>query len=226
MPATAFFDRLCRLLQQTRVTDRAGAELGLDDAAEQAVNRLLAVRDAGRTVIGVGNGGSHSIVAHLEMDLCNRAGIPALTFNHPAILTALANDHGYDCAFARLIRLKARPGDCLVAVSSSGQSENILQAVRAAQDAGASVLTFSGFEPDNPLRARGDLNFYVPASEYGEVEVAHQAVIHYLSDCAVHRAETPAASEPAPQSSPALDPVILAKTPRTPQTPQPLSTRV
>lgn len=206
-PATDYFDRLGQLLRQTEATDAVGAERDLDRAADSAVDRLLSVRDAERTVIGVGNGGSHSIVAHLEMDLCNRAAIPALTFNHPSILTALANDHGYACAFARLIRLKAKPGDCLVAVSSSGQSENILRAVDAAREVGASVVTFSGFAPGNPLRSLGDLNFYVPASEYGEVEVAHQAIVHYLSDAAVHRCEA---------SRPSCEPVIVASEPPKP----------
>ena len=116
------------------------------------------------------------------MDLCNRVGVRALVFNDPPVLTALANDHGYESAFERLISVWARPGDLLMAISSSGQSENILAAVAAGEQRGCLLLTFSGFKSDNPLRSAGDWNFYVASEAYGEVEVAHHALGHYLTD--------------------------------------------
>jgi D-sedoheptulose 7-phosphate isomerase len=70
----------------------------------------------------------------------------------------------------------------LIAISWSGKSPNILNGVRAARQYGATVVTFSGFRDDNPLRQQGDVNFYVRATEYGFVEVAHQAILHAILD--------------------------------------------
>jgi D-sedoheptulose 7-phosphate isomerase len=74
------------------------------------------------------------------------------------------------------------PGDLLVAMSSSGRSPNILEAVRAARERSMTVMTLSGFGADNPLRHEGDLNFYVPSREYGFVELSHNAIIHLFLD--------------------------------------------
>ncbi|NQT72546.1 MAG: SIS domain-containing protein [Chloroflexi bacterium] len=74
--------------------------------------------------------------------------------------------------------------DLLVAISSSGRSNNILRAVRAASRRGCSVITLSGFDVDNPLRSLGDLNFYISSQTYGYVESAHSVLTHFLTDSA------------------------------------------
>jgi D-sedoheptulose 7-phosphate isomerase len=72
----------------------------------------------------------------------------------------------------------------LIAVSSSGMSQNILRAVAACRDKGCEVITMSGFSPANELRKLGGLNFYVPADSYGSVELAHSILGHFLTDVA------------------------------------------
>ena len=72
--------------------------------------------------------------------------------------------------------------DLLVAISSSGKSENILNGAVAAKAKGSKVITLSGFEQDNPLSKLGDINFYSPASHYGIVEVCHQLLCHCILD--------------------------------------------
>jgi D-sedoheptulose 7-phosphate isomerase len=72
-------------------------------------------------------------------------------------------------------------GDILVAISSSGRSENILRGVKAAREKGCSVITLSGFEVTNPLSSLGDINFYVPDGSYGPVEIIHQP-LHCILD--------------------------------------------
>jgi D-sedoheptulose 7-phosphate isomerase len=106
------------------------------------------------------------------------------------LLTALANDNGYENAFQRLVDLWADPGDVLVAISSSGRSANILNACAAARVRGASLITFSGFGADNPLRTHGDLNFYVANASYGPVESAHAVLAHHLTDRVLARLRT------------------------------------
>src|SRR5690606_34064077 len=84
--------------------------------------------------------------------------------------------------FAKSVEMFCDPGDLVIAISSSGKSANILNAVQSARLRGCSVVTFSGFKPDNPLSALGDLNFYVPSDRYGAVEVAHLLLIHAVVD--------------------------------------------
>jgi D-sedoheptulose 7-phosphate isomerase len=106
----------------------------------------------------------------------------ALALNDAANITCLANDYGYKEVFAKQVEWHARHGDLLVAISSSGRSANIIEAVVAARERGCGVVTFSGFAPDNPLRAMGDVNFYVRSEAYGVVEVAHHALLHAILD--------------------------------------------
>jgi D-sedoheptulose 7-phosphate isomerase len=78
--------------------------------------------------------------------------------------------------------MHGKSGDILIAISSSGQSENILNAVNAAKKKGLFVITMSGFSEKNPLRNLGDLNFYVPSKSYGHVEIAHLIICHTILD--------------------------------------------
>lgn len=163
-------------------TGPGGAELPFERAMEAAAGLLLEAKKQGRKVLVIGNGGSAAIASHMQTDLCHSLGIRGLVFNEPPLLTALANDNGYENAFQRLVDLWADPGDVLVAISSSGRSPNILNACAAARARGLGLITFSGFGSDNPLRGQGDLNFYVANATYGPVESAHAVLIHNLTD--------------------------------------------
>ncbi|HYD50597.1 MAG TPA: SIS domain-containing protein [Terriglobales bacterium] len=188
IPPRAYFERIGTLLATMQVRHR-DMPATLESGCAEAVERLLEVRRRAAKIVLVGNGGSASIAGHMQMDLSNRVGVRAQVFHDPPVLTALANDHGYAGAFERLTRLWIASGDCLIAISSSGRSENIVRSVAAARAAGAAIITFSGFSPDNPLAQLADLAFYVDSQEYGEVEVAHHALGHYLTDCAASHAE-------------------------------------
>jgi D-sedoheptulose 7-phosphate isomerase len=121
----------------------------------------------------MGNGGSAAIVSHVHNDLCKAVGVRAVVFDDTPLLTALANDEGYHEVFRRPLELWADRGDLLIAVSSSGESENIVSAAASAKQKGCTLLTFTGFKPTNRLRQIGDFNIYVPAAHYGYVEIAH-----------------------------------------------------
>jgi len=86
--------------------------------------------------------------------------------------------------FAKQLEFHARPGDVLIAISSSGKSPNIINAVKMARERGCTVVTYSGFSENNALRRTGDVNFYVRGQdmEYGFVEVAHLALCHAVLD--------------------------------------------
>ena len=182
--ATSYFKCLYDLLRSAQVTDGRGAVLSLDEGANKAVGMILSVKSGSRKVMVIGNGGSAAIASHMKSDLCRSVGVRAMTFSEAPLLTALANDYGYECVFERSVKLWAGAGDLLVAISSSGQSENILRAVQAAAAQGCQIITLSGFRADNPLRRLGGLNFYIPSPDYGYVELAHSALTHFLTDCA------------------------------------------
>lgn len=173
---------LLDVLESSIATNEMDVELPIDEASDRAVVMLRHVKAKGKKVILVGNGGSSALVAHVSNDLCKCDGIPALVCTEQSLLTALTNDEGYDVAFAWQVSLHGSKGDILIAVSSSGQSENIIKSVEMAHEKGMKVITFSGFSPDNTLRQVGDLNFYMPSSSYGMVEMSHSVFCHYLTD--------------------------------------------
>jgi len=181
--ATLYFQSLSDLLLNMQVTVGDGSPLSLDEGTREATDMILAAKLAGSKVLVIGNGGSAAIAGHMHNDLCKAVGVRAMVFHELPLLTALTNDHGYGCVFERPLELWADPGDLLFAISSSGQSENILRAVRAALARDCQVITFSGFKVDNPLRSMGHLNFYVPSQFYGQVETAHSVLSHFLTDC-------------------------------------------
>lgn len=177
-----WIDRLAGLLRSTAATGARGEALDLEQAFAAAAAILLEARSAGRKSLVLGNGGSAAIAAHVQTDLAHSIGLRAMVLHEPSLLTAQANDHGYPRAFANLLALWADPGDVLLAVSSSGRSPNLLEAARAARERGLRVLTWTGFDPGNPLRLLGDLNFHVACGEYGPVESAHAVLLHQLTD--------------------------------------------
>lgn len=157
-------------------------ECSLDDALNRVFEILEKLQRSTKKVLLLGNGGSSSIVAHMENDLCKADHIRALSFSNMSLLTALANDNGYDVAFKHFIDFFAEKDDVLVAVSSSGCSENIIKAVTSARQKSVKVITFSGFSPNNVLRSMGDVNFYIPSYSYGEVELSHAIMCHFITD--------------------------------------------
>ena len=118
----------------------------------------------------------------MATDYSKNGNIRSLALNDSAMLTCLSNDLGYDLVFAKQIELHARPGDLAIAISSSGRSASILNAVKAARTAKCAVVTFSGFTADNPLRGLGDINFYINSDRYGFVEIAHLTICHAILD--------------------------------------------
>ncbi|GAB7081043.1 SIS domain-containing protein [Megalodesulfovibrio paquesii] len=185
MSTSAYFDQLRNLLAAAEVTDASGAAISLDAGMARLCDALLALRRRGGLAVLVGNGGSAAIADHLHCDLSLSCGLKAVVLTNTPSLTAAANDFGYQQAYARQLACwgdLAERGGLLLAISSSGASENILRTVAAARELGMQVATCTGFAPDNPLRRLGDVNFYVPAAAYGPVELAHACLAHYLAD--------------------------------------------
>jgi D-sedoheptulose 7-phosphate isomerase len=177
-----YFHMLTHLLCSTDVTSASGGCMDFDQAVNWAMNRARSVHAAGNKLIFVGNGGSAAIASHMATDYSKNGGVRSIALNDSSMLTCLSNDLGYERVFAKQIELYARIGDLVIAISSSGGSPNILEAVDAARVAGCSVITLSGFKPDNPLRSKGEVNFYIASDRYGFVEIGHLTICHAILD--------------------------------------------
>ncbi len=177
-----FFDDLGEALRSVQVTDGGGAPVAFVAGMTRAVELIVAQTSAGRKLMFIGNGASAAISSHQSVDYWKTGRMRAIAFNDPALLTCISNDFGYPLVFDKPIEMFADPGDVLVAISSSGRSENILRGARQARAKDCRVLTLSGFDSHNPLRSLGDLNFYVPSKSYGHVEITHLSLSHCILD--------------------------------------------
>lgn len=154
------------------------------DAACTAIMRAA----AGKSRIYVaGNGGSAAIADHLCCDWTKGTNVPghAVIRTHSlsanvALYSAIANDYGFEQGFSTQVGFFGDQGDLLIAISSSGNSENIIEAVRTAKAAGMIVIGMSGFS-GGKLAAMADISIHVAASNYGIVEDAHQAIMHVIA---------------------------------------------
>lgn len=178
----AYFATLARLCSAAEATDADGASVQLAQAVVWMQRTARDAHERGNKLMFVGNGGSAGIASHCAIDYSKNGGLRSLALTDGAALTCLGNDYGYEHVFAKQVEWHGRPGDLLVAISSSGNSMNIRNAIDAARRQGCTVITFSGFKPENPLRRMGDMNVYIASMEYGFVELGHQALCHAVLD--------------------------------------------
>ena len=184
-----YVDDLSSVVRAATATDVHGKEVALDFAIEWSIGAARGVSNQGGKIMFAGNGGSAGIASHMATDYSKNGGLRAWAMNDGSMLTCLANDYGYEHVFAKQIEFHGRSGDLLVAISSSGQSANILAAVSAARKLGCTVLTLSGFKPDNALRKTGDMNLYLDSTAYGYVEIGHLALCHAILDYSMEWAQ-------------------------------------
>jgi D-sedoheptulose 7-phosphate isomerase len=165
---------------------RALAEVS-GTAVPTVVEAVLAAHAARRHVYVLGNGGSACTASHLACDLSKatvpgrgpRLRVTALNDN-VALLTAWANDTAYDQVFAEPLRNLLDPGDLVIAISVSGNSENVVEAVRVARAMGAITIGLLGF-PGGRLRESVDIALVIQSVDYGVVEDCHLVVQHAIT---------------------------------------------
>jgi D-sedoheptulose 7-phosphate isomerase len=147
------------------------------------------LRDDGK-ILSCGNGGSAADAQHFSSELLNRfeaerPGLAAVALTtDTSTLTSIANDYDYDQVFARQIRALGHPGDVLLAISTSGNSRNVIAAVHAAHEAQMLVVALTGRGGGSLLNelARGDIHICVPATVTARIQEVHLLAIHCLCD--------------------------------------------
>lgn len=184
MKTQKYFDSISNTLRLMQVTDCRNNTIHSEKAVNEIIMAMNKPPSLGHRVFFIGNGGSAGITSHMAIDYTKNGNIRAMALNDASALTCLSNDYSYEEVFSKQIEYQARKGDIMFAISSSGNSKNILNACLSARNMGCIVYTLSGFGAENKLRKLGDLNFYVPAKigEYGFVEVAHTAILHCILD--------------------------------------------
>lgn len=159
----------------------------LPPVLEEAIKALLESLDNGKKILACGNGGSAAAAQHLVAELVCRfrddrralAGI-ALTAD-TMTLTAIANDYGYDRIFARQVEAIAVPGDALVAISTSGNSGNVIEAAKAARLAGCKVIALTGAHGGD-LASFADIAVRAPSSVVARIQEVHDVCIHAIAE--------------------------------------------
>jgi D-sedoheptulose 7-phosphate isomerase len=182
MNSTQYLNQLNYIMMQMEFTDNYNQKMDREKILEQCIQLFRKCRTGSGRIFVVGNGGSAAIASHTAIDYLKNGGMATVCFNDGALLTCYSNDYGYENVFSKPIEGLATCNDILIAISSSGKSPNILNAAMEMSKKGGHVVTLSGFEPENPLRKKGDYNIYVPSFEYGMVELVHQIFLHMTLD--------------------------------------------
>ena len=144
----------------------------------------------GKKILVFGNGGSAAIASHFTVDLTKNARVRATNYNEADLITCLSNDYGYDQWVSKAIELYMDKGDLVFFISSSGVSKNMINAVKIAKKKKArKIVSFTGFNTNNPLKKKSDLSFWVNSRAYNHVENIHQIWLLSLVDLIIGKSE-------------------------------------
>ena len=172
-------DAASRAIEALR--SNSGTLTGIAEAVCEAVR-------SGGTIITCGNGGSAAEALHLSEELIgryeqDRPPIRSICLNaDPTALTCIGNDYGFDRIFSRQCEALAGPGDVLVVFSTSGNSENIVQALEAARTRGARTIGLLGRDGGRALTAC-DLSLLAPGDDSAAIQECHQVALHAICNC-------------------------------------------
>jgi len=155
---------------------------------QKFIELLLQKRKEKKTVFFIGNGGSAATASHFMNDLAVGTRTPELPFkamsltDNNAVMTCIANDWGYDKVFVKQLEPQMQSGDALVALSASGNSPNIIEAIHFAKKLGCTIVGISGFD-GGKLKELSDIKLHVQTAkgEYGPVEDLHMVIDHLVS---------------------------------------------
>lgn len=183
-----YTDELIRTLYRIEVNKTDGEK---SSTYEEAVRLLMQVFDRHKVrqsrLFFLGNGGSAAIASHMTADFMKNGGMNTYSLYDNAVVTCMGNDYGYEYIFSKPLEFLVKEGDLVVAISSSGDSQNIINAIMVAKEKKAEVMTFTGFLPDNRARRLADISLYVPCGKYGMVESIHNLILQQIVDLIMER---------------------------------------
>jgi D-sedoheptulose 7-phosphate isomerase len=172
-------------LEARNVLDAFLAQPGQFEKIDEAIRVLVNCFESGNRVFSCGNGGSMCDAMHFAEELSgrfrhNRRALPAIAISDPSHITCVANDYGYNEVFARFIEAHGKPGDVLLAISTSGNSPNVLRACEVACEKGIAVIALSG-KYGGKLAELASIEIRAPFSDFADrAQEIHIKVIHAL----------------------------------------------
>lgn len=175
-------EHFATVIENTCVTTKSYDVISIDSGMQAIISVLDQCRNQFGFVYIVGNGGSAAIASHAAIDFINMDKMRAVSMLDPAVTTCISNDYGYEYVYSKQLAQFIKKEDVLIAISSSGKSRNIINAVNTSESIGAKTITLSGFSENNPLRQAGDYNIWLNSTNYGQVEIGHAFVLHYITD--------------------------------------------
>ncbi|MGB3181964.1 MAG: D-sedoheptulose 7-phosphate isomerase [Cyclobacteriaceae bacterium] len=173
------------LREAAEVLDRFLADEANAERISEAGLLMAEAINGGGKLISCGNGGSHCDAMHFAEELTgryrdNRRALPALCASDPSHISCVGNDYGFDHIFSRFVEAHGRPGDVLLAISTSGNSTNVLKAAEAAREQGVKVVALTG-KDGGKLASLCDVEIRVPHTGYADrIQEIHIKVIHIL----------------------------------------------
>ena len=174
--------RIDSAISNTVLDDKAGQTIDIDELVDKIVTVIKEKQSKNGRLFFIGNGGSAAIAVHMTADFLKNGGVTTLSMYDPATLTCLGNDYGYEYVFSKQLEMHIRENDLLIVISSSGNSQNIVNAIDVAHERQAEVVSLTGFKPDNKARKMADYSVYVPVNEYGIVESVHNLILQEVVD--------------------------------------------
>jgi phosphoheptose isomerase len=172
------------------IATKQAAMESLSNDLEHAATVMTAALRAGNKVLSCGNGGSAGDAQHFSSELLNRfemerPPLPAIALTtDSSTITAIANDYSYDDIFAKQIKALGKSGDVLLAISTSGNSANMVRAIDAAQDRGITVVALTGRNGGEMAATllNVDIEIRVPSDRTARIQEVHLLIIHCLCD--------------------------------------------
>ena len=141
----------------------------------------------GKKIIFCGNGGSAATSSHVAVDFTKNAKIRSINFNEADLITCLSNDYGYHNWLSSAIDLYADKGDVIVLISVSGESENLVNALKFANKKKLKTICFTGVNKNNKLKKlnKNSLNIFINSKSYNQVEIVHHIYLLSLVDLCI-----------------------------------------
>ena len=164
-------------------------ETDVSEQLKEMKKMLLNSQKNKKKVMIAGNGGSAAIASHVSVDLTKQAGIRTINFNEVDLITCFSNDYGYKRWVSKAVEFYGDEGDVLILISSSGNSKNMIKAAKTAQGMNIPIITFTGFDRNNPLKKEGEINFWLESFAYNVVECTHQIWLLMACDLVIGKTE-------------------------------------
>ncbi|SFQ24207.1 D-sedoheptulose 7-phosphate isomerase [Lachnospiraceae bacterium XBB1006] len=178
-----YMEELMEALYNTKMRLTDGRSCQDYDEVIAAIFSLFSdIKEKQKQVFFIGNGGSAAIASHMTADFMKNGGMKTYSLYDNSVTTCMGNDYGYEHIFSRPLSFLGNEGDLLVAISSSGNSQNIVNAIEVAKEKKMCVLTLSGFKENNRIFTMGDYNLHVPKEQFGMVESIHIMILQQVVD--------------------------------------------